>query len=178
MPYFAITSRLWAFYRVLIRFGLFLIQAVIPYAGIHMYYLKEVFFQGPYHGQRADSIKRFHLTSIGNPIMEIRRSYDRLISTMGFPILVRRHLYIESGSRSSAEVISALYNADDLVFIDKCISRHRATMIQSYIHYVHEYRKISNIRRTKFQNLNDSHLVLKSSLPNPLKPGVQSRMKM
>ena len=31
--------------------------------------------------------------------MEIRRSYDRLISTMGFPILVRLHLYIESGPR-------------------------------------------------------------------------------
>ena len=29
--------------------------------------------------------------------MEIRWSYDRLISTMGFPILVRCHLYIESG---------------------------------------------------------------------------------
>ena len=29
--------------------------------------------------------------------MEIRRSYDRLISTMGFPIPVRQHLYIESG---------------------------------------------------------------------------------
>ena len=29
--------------------------------------------------------------------MEIRRSQDRLISTMGFPILVRCHLYIESG---------------------------------------------------------------------------------
>ena len=29
--------------------------------------------------------------------MEIRRSYDRLVSTMGFPILVRWHLYIESG---------------------------------------------------------------------------------
>ena len=28
--------------------------------------------------------------------MEIRRSYDRLISTMGFPILVRCHLYIDS----------------------------------------------------------------------------------
>ena len=53
-----------------------------------------------YHGNRAlgpDSIKRCHLTSIGNPIVEIRRSYDRLISTMGFPIPVRRHLYIESG---------------------------------------------------------------------------------
>ena len=32
-------------------------------------------------------------------IVEIRRSYDRLISTMGFLILVRRHLYIESGPR-------------------------------------------------------------------------------
>ena len=32
-------------------------------------------------------------------IVEIRRSYDRLISTMGFSILVRWHLYIESGPR-------------------------------------------------------------------------------
>ena len=47
--------------------------------------------------QGADSIKRCYLTSIGNPIVEIRRSYDGLISTMGFPILVRWHLYIESG---------------------------------------------------------------------------------
>ena len=29
--------------------------------------------------------------------MEIRRSYDHLVSTMGFPILARRYLYIESG---------------------------------------------------------------------------------
>ena len=35
------------------------------------------------------------------------------------------------------------------------------------------YRKISNIRRTKFQNLNVSHLVLQLSLPNPWKPGVK-----
>ena len=44
-----------------------------------------------------DSILRWHLTSIGNPIVATRRSYDRLISTMGFPILVRWHLYIETG---------------------------------------------------------------------------------
>ena len=37
---------------------------------------------------------------IENPIVEIRRSYDRLISTMGFPIRIRCHLYIESGSSS------------------------------------------------------------------------------
>ena len=42
------------------------------------------------------SIWTCHLTSIGNPIVEIRRSDDRLISTMGFPILLRRHLYIDS----------------------------------------------------------------------------------
>ena len=47
--------------------------------------------------QGPDSIKRYHLTSIGNPTVEIRWSYDRLISTVGFPILVRWHLYIESG---------------------------------------------------------------------------------
>ena len=45
----------------------------------------------------SDSLKRCHLTSIGNSIVEIRRSYDRLISIMGFPIPVRQHLYIESG---------------------------------------------------------------------------------
>ena len=33
--------------------------------------------------------------SIGIPIVEMRRSYDRLISTMGFHLLVRWHLYIE-----------------------------------------------------------------------------------
>ena len=53
-----------------------------------------LYLQGP------DSIKICHLTSKGNPIVELRRSYDRLISTMGFPILVRRHLHIESGPRS------------------------------------------------------------------------------
>ena len=43
-----------------------------------------------------DSIEICYLTSIWDPIVYIRRSYDRLIYTMGFPILVRRHLYIES----------------------------------------------------------------------------------
>ena len=41
-----------------------------------------------------------------------------------------------------------------------------------------DYRKVSNIRRTESQYLNDSHLVLQSSLPNPMKPGVKLRMKM
>ena len=40
------------------------------------------------------------------------------------------------------------------------------------------HHKISNIRRTKSPNLNVSRLVLQLSLPNPMKPGVKSRMKM
>ena len=40
------------------------------------------------------------------------------------------------------------------------------------------YRKVSNIRRTKCQHLNDSCLVLQLSVPNPLKPSVKSIMKM
>ena len=42
-------------------------------------------------------VSRCRLTSIGNPIVEIRRYYNRLISKMGFPMLLRWHLYIESG---------------------------------------------------------------------------------
>ena len=40
------------------------------------------------------------------------------------------------------------------------------------------YRKITNISGTNSQNLNDTRLVLQLSLPNPLKPGVKSRMNM
>ena len=40
------------------------------------------------------------------------------------------------------------------------------------------YRKISNIRRTESLNLIASRLVLQLSLPDPMKPGVKSRMKM
>ena len=57
----------------------------------------EVGWDGAANPLGPDSIKRYRLTSIGNPIVEIRRSYDHLISTMGFPILVRWYLYIESG---------------------------------------------------------------------------------
>ena len=41
-----------------------------------------------------------HLTSIGNPIVEIRRSYDRLTPTMGFPTQVRGHHYIGTRPRT------------------------------------------------------------------------------
>ena len=52
----------------------------------------------PGHQQSMSSVLisylKNHLTSIGNPIVDIRRSYNHLISTMGFPILARWHLFI------------------------------------------------------------------------------------
>ena len=42
----------------------------------------------------------------------------------------------------------------------------------------YNYRKISDIRSTKSSNWNVSHLVLQLPLPNPMMPGVKSRMKM
>ena len=40
------------------------------------------------------------------------------------------------------------------------------------------YRQVSNIRHTKFPNLNVSPLILQLSLPNTLKSSVKSRMKI
>ena len=46
------------------------------------------------------------------------------------------------------------------------------------ISIVNIYRQVSNIRHTKYQNLNVFHLGLQLSLYNILKPGVKPRMKM
>ena len=53
----------------------------------------------PVTGNRLISTMGFAILSIANPIVEIRRSYVRLISTMGLPILIRWHFYIESTPR-------------------------------------------------------------------------------
>ena len=46
-------------------------------------------------------------------------------------------------------------------------------IVSSASEQIRTYRKLSNIRRTKSQNLNDSRLVLHLSLPNLLKPCVK-----
>ena len=53
-----------------------------------------------------------------------------------------------------------------------CIISCYILVFQETVTYCH------NIRCTKSQNLNVSHLILQLSLPNPLRPGVKSRMKM
>ena len=48
------------------------------------------------HNQGLASIQ---VLGIGASIIKIRRSHDRLIFIMGIPILITRHLYIETGPR-------------------------------------------------------------------------------
>ena len=65
--------------------------------GIHFTHVLRVLFQVlVWHHSSAWSLIR-SLTSRGNPFVEVRRSYDCLISSIGFLVLERLHLYIESG---------------------------------------------------------------------------------
>ena len=145
-------------------------------------------------GQGPDSIYRYRLTKIGNPIVEIRRSYDRLISTMGFPILIRRLVYIESGPRFWP-VSPVSYSLTSLTpgqwyrispvlvkqpwriwITDSPESLNYTQPRQNKAQQNYVYRKISSIKRIKSQNV--SRFSLQLSLHNILKPGVKWRMKM
>ena len=50
-------------------------------------------------GPGAISIQRHHLTIIGIPMLEVRRSHDRLILYIRIPIPGKDGLYIETGPR-------------------------------------------------------------------------------
>ena len=50
------------------------------------------------------------------------------------------------------------------------------TLVQ--FQWKYNYHQTLNIRCTKSQNLNVSHLILQLSFPNALKPGAKLRMKM
>ena len=87
------------------------------------------------------------------------------------------------GARPTVSMVLNQYVIPTIPFpmhlgVDKSISIHFQNYSSLQCNPIITYRKISNISSTKSQNLNDSHLVLKSSLPNSLKPGVKSRMKM
>ena len=61
---------------------------------------------------------------------------------------------------------------------DACVRDHLRSVSARLGHFHSRYRKISNIRCTKSPNLNVSRLVLQLPLPNPMKLGFKSRMKM
>ena len=86
---------------------------------------------------------------------------------------------------SPAVLCILLMNATDgfaFYVIFNCGAIYLSKILGFGIQYVRlifiTYCQPSNISSTKFQNLNVYHLVLQLYLPNPLKPGVKSRMKM
>ena len=65
-------------------------------------------------------------------------------------------------------------------YLDSC---HNMAQFNPILHGVRLengriHRKISNIRRTKPENLSECRLVLQLPLANPLKPGIKLRMEM
>ena len=69
-------------------------------------------------------------------------------------------------------------NISQCAFYENITSPYSVNWIVALWHQMGTYRKFSNIRRTKSQNLNASRLILYLSLPNPLKPDVKLSMKM
>ena len=68
--------------------------------------------------------------------------------------------------------ISSVFTRHGYIYILYAVHRRLSTWYW-LASWINDYRKISNIRHTKSQNLNDSRLVLQSFLPNLLKPGVK-----
>ena len=85
---------------------------------------------------------------------------------MGIPIPGKDSLYIETGPCVS-------FTDNNMAAIDQTKGGAKASEAKLLT-----YHKVSNIRRTKYQNFNDSRLILQLSVPNPLKPSVKSIMKM
>ena len=79
--------------------------------------------------------------------------------------------------RCKAAAIKVTHNDDKVVSSDDLSVLAIGTMGPTG-RLIFHLPKISNMIRTKSQSLNDYRRVLQLSLPNPLKPGVKSRMKM
>ena len=90
------------------------------------------------------------------------------------------HISVLSGGMWDMEQVhSGIYELGQIVKLHCLLSlRANRFKVDKIVITDLKYRQVSNIRRTKSQNLNDSRTVLRLSLPNPLKPDVKSRMKM
>ena len=66
------------------------------------------------------------------------------------------------------------FGRDSSYFYFNTLSQSDSTRVS----LVGDYRQTSNISRTKSQHLNVSGLLLQLSFPNPLTPGVKSKMEM
>ena len=70
-----------------------------------------------------------------------------------------------------------LFDAVSMIFMKEAETVKDVANVHAPPNFSH-YRKTCSVSRTKSQNLTVSRVVLQLSLPNPLKPGVESSMKM
>ena len=96
-----------------------------------------------------------------------------LIST--YAIIVPADVHAPDGARPSLDTLR--WKNGQMCFLYSFVS-HGCVWLSNMLQMADEYRRFSNIIRTKYQNINVSRLVLQWSLPNPLKPGVKLRTKM
>ena len=72
--------------------------------------------------------------------MEIRRSYDRLISTTGFPILVRHLFYIELGPGHTAmdyllwQIPESVDEANQVRMRNPAYGKHILNLVLKYVY--------------------------------------------
>ena len=93
---------------------------------------------------------------------------------------------VSSGNRSLPEaMLDQKYVATCRQYAIMCFFKYRMLYIDQIFRFLMsdvwfflDYRQVSNIRRTKYQHLKDSHTALRLPFMNPLKPDVKSRMKM
>ena len=71
-----------------------------------------------------------------------------------------------------------LHKEEEMIFSPTAIKYNKASTVCIIFGIYSAYRKISNISRTKPQNLTDFRLVSQLPLPNPFKSGVESTIKM
>ena len=83
---------------------------------------------------------------------------------------------IATTTRHSTTKTMCWFHTTQTQFIDT--ARYNAFNITCCCTCMFKYRQVSNIRRTKCQHLKYSRTVLRLSLPNTLKPDVESRIKM
>ena len=124
----------------------------------------------------ADKYRRHQLVSLGHNKMDNEDlPVDMKKGTLYFPLSIRsRKLCNVLPSKGSAPHTNTYSTTPRL-----WNKRNRMnSLAPGRLKWNFKYRQISNIRGTKFQNLNVNRVILQLSLCNILKPDVKSRMKM
>ena len=92
------------------------------------------------------AVLRQSFSGMGIPMLKIRWSWDRLIFNIGIPILVRRYLYVETGTRCLIE--QKIYELQFIILWDALITLRYISIY--HIHLWHMTETLTFIKTLKF----------------------------